>query len=230
MGGLVHMRIRWALVHLMAAAMALSGAYSELVSQESQRAKFDSKAPFAILMDSRSGKVYFENNADALMAPASMSKIMTMIVVFEGLKSGRLHLNDEFTISENAWRHGGAVSGGSTMYAVLNSRVPLEDLMQGVIIQSANDACIAIAEGIAGSEEAFADQMTRRARELGLKKSVFKNANGLPHPEHKVTARELAQLARYLIEVFPKEYRLYSRPEFTWNNIRFWALIPAPMA
>jgi serine-type D-Ala-D-Ala carboxypeptidase (penicillin-binding protein 5/6) len=220
MGGLVHMRIRWALVHLMAAAMALSGAYSELVAQESQRAKFDSKAPFAILMDSRSGKVYFENNADALMAPASMSKIMTMIVVFEGLKSGRLHLNDEFTISENAWRHGGAVSGGSTMYAVLNSRVRLEDLMQGVIIQSANDACITIAEGIAGTEEAFADQMTRRARELGLKKSVFKNANGLPHPEHKVTARELAQLARYLIEVFPKEYRLYSQPDFTWNNIR----------
>ena len=154
------------------------------------------------------------------MAPASMSKIMTMIMVFEGLKAGRLHFNDEFTISENAWQHGGAASGGSTMYAVLNSRVRLEDLMQGVIIQSANDACIAIAEGIAGSEDAFADQMTRRARELGLKKSVFKNANGLPHPVHKVTARELAQLARYLIEVFPNEYPLYSQPDFTWNNIR----------
>jgi serine-type D-Ala-D-Ala carboxypeptidase (penicillin-binding protein 5/6) len=220
MAGLFHRAIRSISVRLMAAALALSGACSGLVAQESQIAKFDSKAPFAILIDSRSGKVYFEKNADALMAPASMSKIMTMLMVFEGLKSGRLRLNDEFTISENAWRHGGAASGGSTMYAVLNSRVRLEDLMQGVIIQSANDACIAIAEGIAGSEEAFADQMTRRARELGLEKSVFKNANGLPHPEHKVTARELAQLARYLIEVFPKEYRLYSRPEFTWNNIR----------
>ena len=220
MGGLVHSRIKWILARLIVAALALSGAFSELVAQESQNPKFNSKAAFAILLDSRSGKVYFENNADALMAPASMSKIMTMIMVFEGLKSGRLHLSDEFTISENAWRHGGAASGGSTMYAVVNSRVRLEDLMQGVIIQSANDAGIAIAEGIAGSEEAFADQMTRRARELGLKKSVFKNANGLPHPEHRVTARELAQLARYVIEVFPNEYRLYSRPEFTWNNIR----------
>ena len=204
----------------MATALALSGVCSGLGAQENKLANFESKAPFAILMDSRSGKVYFENNADALMAPASMSKIMTMIMVFEGLKAGRLHFNDEFTISDNAWRHGGAASGGSTMYAVVNSRVRLEDLMQGVIIQSANDACIAIAESIAGSEEAFADQMTRRARELGLKKSVFKNANGLPHPEHKVTPRELAQLARYLIEVFPNEYRRYSQPDFTWNNIR----------
>jgi serine-type D-Ala-D-Ala carboxypeptidase (penicillin-binding protein 5/6) len=219
MDDLLHCAIRSILATLMATAVALGGVCSELAAQ-GQLANFESKAPFAILMDSRSGKVYFEKNADALMAPASMSKIMTMIMVFERLKAGRLQFNDEFTISENAWRHGGGVSGGSTMYAVLNSRVRLEDLMQGVIIQSANDACITIAEGIAGTEEAFADQMTRRARELGLKKSVFKNANGLPHPEHKVTARELAQLARYLIEVFPNEYRLYSQPDFTWNNIR----------
>src|SRR5262245_2986273 len=207
------------LARFLASAVALGGTCSELAAQD-QFANFESKAPFAILMDSRSGKVYFENNADALMAPASMSKIMTMLMVFEGLKSGRLHLNDEFTISKNAWRQGGAASGGSTMYAPVNSRVRLEDLMQGVIIQSANDACIAIAEGIAGTEDAFADQMTRRARELGLKRSTFKNANGLPEPEHKVTSRELAQLTRYLIEVFPKEYRLYSQPDFTWNNIR----------
>jgi D-alanyl-D-alanine carboxypeptidase (penicillin-binding protein 5/6) len=219
MDDLFHWAIRSILATLMATAVALGGVCSELTAQ-GQLANFESKAPFAILMDSRSGKIYFEKNADALMAPASMSKIMTMIMVFERLKAGRLHFNDEFTISENAWRHGGAASGGSTMYAVLNSRVRLEHLVQGVIIQSANDACITIAEGIAGTEEAFADQMTRRARELGLKKSVFKNANGLPHPEHKVTARELAQLARYLIEVFPNEYRLYSQPDFTWNNIR----------
>ncbi len=112
MGGLVHTKIRLIFVRLMAAALTLSGAYSELVAQGSQHGKFDSKAPFAILTDSRSGKVYFENNADALMTPASMSKIMTMILVFEGLKSGRLHLNDEFTISENAWRHGGAAWAG----------------------------------------------------------------------------------------------------------------------
>ena len=123
--------IRSILARLMATALALSGVCSELGAQESQLANFESKAPFAILMDSRSGKVYFEKNADALMAPASMSKIMTMIMVFEGLKAGRLHFNDEFTISENAWRHGGAASGGSTMYAVLNSRVRLEDLDAG---------------------------------------------------------------------------------------------------
>ena len=220
MDGILHLAIRRISTGLPALILALTVAGSGLVAQESNIAKFQTKAPFAILMDSRSGTVYFENNADALMAPASMSKIMTMLMVFEGLKSGRLHLNDEFTISENAWRQGGAASGGSTMYAPVNSRVRLEDLMQGVIIQSANDACIAIAEGIAGTEEAFADQMTRRARELGLKRSMFKNANGLPEPEHKVTSRELAQLTRYLIEVFPTEYRLYSQPDFTWNNIR----------
>jgi hypothetical protein len=113
---------------------------------------FESRAKQAILMDSGSGKVLFEKNADELMHPASMSKIMTMIMVFERLKSGRLSLDDEFSVSENAWRRGGATSGGSTMYAELNSRVRLEDLIKGVIVQSGNDACIVIAEGIAGSE------------------------------------------------------------------------------
>lgn len=180
---------------------------------------FETTAKQAILIDSRSGKVYFEKNADELMHPASMSKVMTAIMVFERLKSGRLSLDDEFVISENAWRKGGAVSGGSTMYAEVNSRVKLRDLLMGMIVQSGNDACIAIAEGIAGSEESFADLMTRRARELGLEQSTFKNATGLPDPQHLVTARELASLARYLIEAFPDYYKLYSTPEFTWNNI-----------
>lgn len=180
---------------------------------------FDTTAKQAILIDSRSGKVYFEKNADELMHPASMSKVMTAIMVFERLKSGRLSLDDEFLVSENAWRKGGAASGGSTMYAEVNSRVKLRDLLMGMIVQSGNDACIAIAEGIAGSEEAFADLMTRRARELGLEQSTFKNATGLPDPQHLVTARELASLTRYLIEAFPEYYKLYSTPEFTWNNI-----------
>lgn len=181
---------------------------------------FSTAAKQAILIDSRSGAVYFEKAADDLMSPASMSKIMTMLLVFEGLKNGSLRPDDEFTITPDAWRRGGAPSGSSTMYAKVNSRVKLKDLIKGVIIQSANDAAIAIAEGIAGSEEAYADRMTKRARELGLTKSVFKNATGLPHPEHRMTSRELANLTRYLIEVFPKNYKTYSEPSFTWNNIK----------
>lgn len=180
---------------------------------------FETAAKQAILMDSRSGKVYYEKNADELMHPASMSKIMTALMVFERLKSGRLSMDDEFLVSENAWRRGGAMSGGSTMYAELNSRIKLRDLLMGIIVQSANDACIVVAEGIAGSEAAFADLMTQRARELGLAQSTFKNSTGLPDPEHKMTARELAMLARYLIEVFPEYYSFYSTPEFTWNGI-----------
>ncbi len=181
---------------------------------------FKTAAKQGILLDSRSGTVYFEKNADQLMPPASMSKVMTMLLVFEGLKDGSLRMDDEFTISEDAWRRGGAPSGSSTMYAKINSRVKLRDLISGVIIQSANDAAIAIAEGIAGSEEAFAERMTKRAHELGMTKSTFKNATGLPQEGHQVTARELAHLTRYLIEVFPQYYEIYSRPNFTWNKIK----------
>lgn len=202
-------------------ALVLSLATGLLVAegQAQTPAPFESQAKQAILLDSGSGKVLFEKNSDELMHPASMSKIMTAIMVFEQLKSGRLSLDDEFTVSENAWKRGGATSGGSTMYAELNSRIRLEDLLKGVIVHSGNDACIVIAEGIAGSEEAFADLMTQRARKLGLEKSTFKNATGLTDPEHQMTARDLALLARYLIEVFPEYYNFYSIPEFTWNGI-----------
>jgi D-alanyl-D-alanine carboxypeptidase (penicillin-binding protein 5/6) len=181
---------------------------------------YKTSAKTGILIDSRSGTVYFEKNPDKLMAPASMSKIMTMLLVFEGLKDGSLRLDDEFTITEDAWRRGGAPSGSSTMYAKVNSRIKLRDLIQAVIVQSANDAAIAIAEGIAGSEEAFAARMTKRAHELGLPNSTFKNATGWPDPTHRTTVRELAQLTRYLIEVFPENYKIYSQPDFTWNNIK----------
>jgi D-alanyl-D-alanine carboxypeptidase (penicillin-binding protein 5/6) len=184
-----------------------------------QSQPFETTAREAILVDARAGTVFFEKNADELMEPASTSKLMTMIMVFEALKAGKLTMDQEFLISEDAWRRGGASSGGSTMYAELNSRVKLGDLIQGVIVQSANDACIAIAEGMAGSEEAFAEQMTRRARELGLTKSTFKNSTGLPDPEHKMTVRELAMLAKHIITNFPEYYHYYSQPSFTWNNI-----------
>ena len=161
----------------------------------------------------------FEKNADIAIPPASMSKLMTTIMVFEGLKAGSLKMDQEFVISEDAWRRGGGASGGSTMYAELHSRVKLSDLIQGVIVQSANDACIAIAEGMAGSESAFAQKMTARARQLGLAKAEFRNATGLPDPGHLMSVRELAILARYITLNFPEYYKYYSQPEFTWNKI-----------
>ncbi len=184
------------------------------------QAKFETKAEYAFLVDSRSGKAYYDKRADELMTPASMSKIMTMIVVFEMLKKGVLSEDDEFEISVNAWKKGGAPSGSSTMYAKPGERIRLGTLIRAVIIASANDAAIAIAEGIAGSEDAFAELMNKRARELGLKKSTFANATGLPDPKHKMTARELAQLTRYLIEVFPDYYKIFSEREFEWNGIK----------
>ncbi|MEI7600433.1 MAG: D-alanyl-D-alanine carboxypeptidase family protein [Aestuariivirga sp.] len=179
-----------------------------------------SKAEEAILLDARTGRVLFEKNADAPVPPASMSKLMTMIMVFEALKAGTLTLDQTFKVSQDAWKRGGASSGGSTMYAELNSEVALEDLIKGVVVQSANDACIVIAENMAGSEQAFAEQMTKRAHELGATNATFKNATGLPDPEHTMSVRDLAVLARYIINTFPEYYKYYSIPEFTWNNIK----------
>jgi D-alanyl-D-alanine carboxypeptidase (penicillin-binding protein 5/6) len=179
----------------------------------------ETSVPNAILIDARTGNVFYQKNPDELIFPASMTKLMTAILVFDALKEGKLTMDQEFLISENAWRRGGAPGGGSTMYAVLNSRVKLSDLLQGMIVQSANDACIAIAEGMAGSEEAFADMMTRRARELGLTKATFRNSTGLPDPQHLVTVHELSMLAQYIIKTYPEYYKYYGQREFTWNKI-----------
>ncbi|MGI9353549.1 MAG: D-alanyl-D-alanine carboxypeptidase family protein, partial [Rhizobiaceae bacterium] len=174
----------------------------------------------AIVMDYESGSVLFQKNADQLMPPASMAKLMTMEVVFNALKSGQLTEDSVFAISEDAWRRGGTNSGGSSMFAKLNSDVRLGDLMRGVIVQSGNDASIAIAEGMAGSEIGFAGLMNERARKIGLKKSQFRNSTGLPHPEQNVTARDLAYLARHIIRTYPNYYKIYAEPDFTWNRIR----------
>src|SRR5215472_5168825 len=182
---------------------------------------FDGDAPTAILVEASSGSVLFEKNADELRAPSSMMKLMTAEVVFHAIKEGTVKLTDEYRISENAWRRGGAPAGGSTMFAVLNSKVSVDDLLHGAIIQSGNDACIALAEGMAGNERIFAnDFMTKRARELGLTKSTFGNSNGLPDPGNKMTVRELAKLARYIIQNYPDFYKLFGEKEFTWNKIR----------
>jgi len=181
---------------------------------------FQTPVPNAILIDAGSGSVLFEKNADALVPPASLSKLMTTEVVLNEIKQGRLKPSDEFIVSENAWRKGGAPSHTSSMFAPIHSRASVADLLHGVVIQSANDACIVLAEGIASSEEKFAEMMTARARELGMPKSTFGNSNGLPDPRQLMTARELAKVARQIILTYPADYRLYGETEFTWNKIR----------
>jgi D-alanyl-D-alanine carboxypeptidase (penicillin-binding protein 5/6) len=210
------MIIQRILAVLVASLLSITGAAAQTAPLPPP---LDTPIPHVILMDARTGLVFYEKGADELVAPASTSKLMTALMVFDALKDGRITLDTEFLISEDAWRRGGAPSGGSTMYATLNSRVKLSDLIQGVIVQSANDACIAIAEGIAGSEPAFADRMTRRAREIGLARATFRNATGLPDPEHRMTVRELAILAQHIIKAYPEYYHYYSQPEFTWNKI-----------
>src|SRR6201991_1712719 len=182
---------------------------------------FDGDAPTAILIEASSGSVLFEKNADELRAPSSMMKLMTVEVVLHAIKQGDVKLTDEYHISENAWRRGGAPSGTSTMFAALNSKVSVDDLLHGAIIQSGNDACIALAEGMDGNEQSFAaGMMTKRARELGLMQSTFANSNGLPDPGNKMSVRELAKLARYIILTYPDAYKLFGEKEFTWNKIR----------
>lgn len=181
---------------------------------------FETRAQYALLMDYESGTVLFQKNADEKMEPASMAKLMTIDIVFSMLKSGQLKLTDEFFISEHAWRTGGASSGGSTMFAKLNSKVPVEDLVRSLVIQSGNDASIALAEGIAGTEDTFARMMNERAATLGLTNSHFTNATGLPDPDMYVSARDLASLARHIIRTYPEYYHYFSEPDFTWNGIK----------
>ena len=181
---------------------------------------YQTAAAHAMLIEAGSGSVLFEKAADDLIPPASLSKLMTQEIVFNLIKQGRLKATDEFIVSTNAWRRGGAPSHTSSMFIPIHSKVSVDDLLHGAIIQSANDACIALAEGISGSESSFAELMTKRARELGLTKSTFGNSTGLPDPRQLMTARELTKLARHIIESYPDYYKYYSEREFTWNKIR----------
>jgi D-alanyl-D-alanine carboxypeptidase (penicillin-binding protein 5/6) len=180
---------------------------------------FETRAKQAFMMEAETGTVLFSKNADEPVPPASLAKLMTMEVVFHAIRSGRLNMDDTFLVSENAWRKGGAMSGGSTMFAELGSSIRLEDLIQGVIVQSANDGCIIIAEGMAGSEENFAQLMTERAHSLGLTRSIFRNSTGLPAEGQVVTMRELVLLARHIWSEYPDFYTYYAQPDFTWNKI-----------
>ena len=176
---------------------------------------YDTSAKHAFLIDFDTNQVLFEKNSDVLMPPASMSKIMTAYLAFEEIKSGRLKLEDKILISENAWR-----KRGSKMFVEINDEVAVSDILRGIIVQSGNDAAIALAEHLQGSEAAFADKMTKKARDLGLKKAKFKNATGWPDEEHKITARELGLLAKLTIMNFPDLYSIYAEKSYTFNNIK----------
>ena len=174
----------------------------------------DTAARWAIILDYTTGATLLDKDADAPMPPSSMTKLMTMYIVYSLLKSGRLQLTQELPVSERAWRR-----GGSKMFVQIGSQVKVEDLIRGVIVQSGNDACIVFAEAIAGSEEQFAELMNQKARELGLQQTNFRNATGWPDPEQRMSARDIATLARRLIQDFPEYYKYDSEKVFKYNNI-----------
>ena len=198
-------------------SVALIGGFMGVVSGAKA---IETKARNMILMDYETGQYLYTKDAEKMIPPASMSKLMTVYILFSKLGDGSLSLDDTFTVSENAWRKGGAASGGSTMFLALGSKVRVEDLLKGIIIQSGNDACIVAAENLAGSEEDFADMMNKKAKEIGLNNSHFENATGLPHPDHRMSVEDLAKLSRRIISEYPQYYHLFSQKEFVYNNIR----------
>jgi D-alanyl-D-alanine carboxypeptidase (penicillin-binding protein 5/6) len=198
-------------------ALAFAGLLAGLTAVPAMgpAAAIETTAREAFIIDVATGRVLLDKNADASMPPASMSKIMTTYMVFERLKDGRISLDDELPVSEKAWR-----KGGSKMFVEVGKTVRVEDLLRGVIVQSGNDACIVLAEGLGGTEEGFAAEMTRKAREIGLTGSSFANATGWPDPNQRMTARDLATLALRIIVDFPDFYAYYSEKEFTYAGIR----------
>jgi D-alanyl-D-alanine carboxypeptidase (penicillin-binding protein 5/6) len=177
-------------------------------------AALETTAKQAILLDFETGVELFSKRADEPMPPASMTKMMTTYLLFERLKEGRLSLEDELLVSRKAWK-----KGGSKMFVAVGKRIRVEDLIRGIVVQSGNDATIVVAEGLAGSEDAFAREMTAKARELGMSNTTFKNASGWPDPEHLTTARDLAILAEATIRDFPEAYRYYAERSFTYSEI-----------
>ena len=180
---------------------------------------FSTSADFALIEDYDSGAVLYEKNADEPMPPASTAKLLTAEIVFRELKEGRLHLDDIFDVSEKAWRDGGAHAHGAAMFLAIHSHVRVEDLLRGLLIESGNDAAIALAEGIAGSEDNFAEIMNKRAAELGMTHSHFANSRGKFDPSQHVTARDMALLAAHVIRDYQEDYHYFGEKDFTWNKI-----------
>jgi serine-type D-Ala-D-Ala carboxypeptidase (penicillin-binding protein 5/6) len=217
-------RFRATIVCGLVAAGLIASGIAHAANQSVQGAKkdeggFETEAPTAILIDADSGSVLFEKNADQPTAPSSMQQMMTALIVFDKLASGDIKPTDEYVVSEHAWRHGGAPSGGPTMFAAIHSRVAVQDLLRGLVILNANDGAIALAEGISGNERAFAELMTKRAREIGLTDCTFTNASGLPDLANQMSVREIARLARFIIKTYPEQYKLFNERDFTWNKI-----------
>lgn len=208
--------VRHALVILPAIALLLI-----LIGPLAGRAAtFQTKAPYALLIDYNTGAVLFEKNADRPVAPESTTKILTAEIVFREIAEGRLGLGSRMTISPKAAREGDAESGGSSMFAQAGTQVSVNDLLHGLIVASGNDAAIALAEGIAGSEAAFAARMNQEARRVGMSRSHFTNAWGNGSGGQRVTARDMAHLAAYVIATYPQFYHYFGETEFTWNNVR----------
>ncbi len=191
-----------------------------LAPAQSARAQlFETVAKQAYMIDAGTGTILFAKDENTRMPPASLAKLMTVEVVFDALQTGRLKPDDRFIVSENAWRTGGAASKTSTMFAALKSEISVADLLQGVIVQQANDGSIILAEGMAGSEQAFTKLMEERARQIGLKDAAFVNSTGLPAEGQTISVKEIALLAQHLWKIYPDRYALFAQREFTWNKI-----------
>lgn len=189
-------------------------------AQVAGAAGFDTKAKQIYLIDAGTGTILFARKEDEPVTAASLAKAMTLAVVFKAVRDDEISLETTYPVSEHAWRTGGAPSRTATMFAALNSQVRVEDLIRGVAVQTANDACIILAEGMAGSEAAFAARMNKEARALGLTRANFDNATGLPAPGNRISMRDLVVLARHLQQTYPEFYRYYAEPEFEWNKIK----------
>lgn len=194
--------------------------FGSLVAFLADAVAFETAARNAILMDFDTGQYLYEKNITEAVPPASMSKLMTVYILMSKIKDGSIKLDDTFSVSENAWRKGGAATGGSTMFLSIGDNVSVENLIKGIVIQSGNDACIVVAENISGSEEEFAMLMNKTAKKLGLKNSSFANSTGLPHPDQKMSMEDLAVLSREIIKNFPDLYHYFSEKEFMYNNIK----------
>lgn len=203
------------------AAAVLMVATLAIPPLSAQGSDFTAQAKQAILMEADTGAVLYQHRANELMPPASMSKLMTLAVIFKAITDGQLKREDEVLMSVNAWRKGGAPSGTSAMMVPVGTKASVEELLQGIIVESGNDAAMALAEHLAGSEDLFAAQMTEQARGLGLKSSTFKNATGLYHPDHLTTAKDLAVLARHIIRTYPSFYTMFAQREFKYRSHRF---------
>ena len=186
------------------------------VFQGKSYSAFDIDARTAILQDFSSGEILYEKDADKIIYPASMTKIMTTIITFELLKKGELALDDKFVVSENAWRL--SASGYSSMFIMVGDEVTVEELLKGIIVASGNDACVALAEGIAGTEEEFAIMMTSKANEIGMSNTNFANSSGINHVDNNSTVRDIMIMSNYLIKTYPNYYKYFSEKDFTWER------------